>query len=155
MKRGISILLILIALSMLVARSSAIPQGASLSQAQSRTQKLSGATSEKTSFGINCDGRTDLPHISTHFPNTVNVTAITECPNQEVYITTAISRHGWWIFPETKSVSKKGFQKVSVNVSLPCKWKRGDPSILYVVKSSHRDAAGASVPTGRSEKLNC
>ena len=132
MKRGFSIILILVLASTPITRSSAIPQGASLSQAHSRTQKLSGATSEKVSFGINCDGRTDLPHISTHFPNTVNVTAITECPNQEVYITTAISRHGWWIFPETKSVSKKGFQKVSVNVSMPCKWKRGDLSLIHI-----------------------
>ena len=85
----------------------------------------------------------------------LNGTAVTECPNQEVYLTTSISRHGWWIFPDSKSVSKKGFQKVMVNVSLPCKWKRGDPPILYVVKSSHRDAAGASAPTGRSEKLYC
>ena len=155
MKRGISVLLIFILISMPLARSAAIPQGSPLGQSQSTTGKLNGITSKKASFGINCDGRTDLPHVSTHYPNTVNVTAVTECPNQEVYVTTSISRHGWWIFPDTKSVSKKGFQKVTVNVSLPCKWKKGDPPILYVVKSSHRDAAGASAPTGRSEKLYC
>jgi hypothetical protein len=153
--RGISVLFIFVLVSMPVAKSSAIPQGSPLGQFQSATGKLSGTTSKKASFGISCDGRTDLPHISTHFPNSVNVTAVTECPNQEVYITTSISRHGWWIFPDSKSVSKKGFQKVTINVSLPCKWKRGDPPILCVVKSSHRDAAGASAPTGRSEKLYC
>jgi len=111
MKRGFSIILILVLASTPITRSSAIPQGASLSQAHSRTQKLSGATSEKASFGINCDGRTDLPHISTHYPNTVNVTAITECPNQEVYITTSISRHGCGYFPKLNQFQRKVFRK--------------------------------------------
>ena len=155
MKRRFSVVLILVLVSTPIVRSVAVPEGSPSGQSQSNSGNLNGDTSKKASFGINCDGRTDLPHVSTHVPNTVNVTAVTECPNQEVYITTSISRHGWWIFPESKSISKKGFQKVVVNVSLPCKWKRGEPPILYVVKSSHRDAAGASAPTGRSEKLYC
>jgi hypothetical protein len=155
MKRGITFALIFALVLLPLVKSAAIPQGSPLIHSQPLSKKLNGSVSKKRSFGNNCDGRTDLPHVSTHFPNTVNVTAITECPNQEVYITTSISRHGWWIFPETKSISKKGFQKVIVNLALKCKWKIGDPPILYVVKSSHRDAAGASAPTGRSEKLKC
>ncbi len=110
---------------------------------------------DKISFGDGCDGRTDIPHESRHFPLTVNVTALTECPKQEVFITTTISRHGWWIFPDTKSISAQGYQRVEVNVALSCKWKKGQPPILYVVKSTHRDSAGAQAPTGRSAEIRC
>ena len=112
-----------------------------------------GHLGEKISFGNSCDGQTDYPHESRHVPLTVNVEALTECPNQEVFITTTISRHGWWIFPETRSVSGQGYQKVDVNVALPCKWKKGQPPILYVVKSFHRDSEGAKALTGRSQEV--
>src|ERR1035437_8018217 len=120
---------------------------------EGNTSNLKGSPGERASFGQGCDGRTDIPHESRHVPSTVNVEAMTECPNQEVFITTTISRHGWWIFPDTKSVSGQGYQKVDVNVALPCKWKTGQPPILYVVKSFHRDSEGAKALTGRSEEI--
>lgn len=155
MKRAIlfpaAISLILVPITL----SSAVPYGPPSSTNPRASASLNGSHGEKVSFGEGCFGRTDIPHESQHVPLTVNVEAITECPNQEVYVTTTISRHGWWIFPDTKSVSAHGFQKVSVNVALPCKWKRGQPPILYVAKSTHRDSVGEYAPTGRVAEIRC
>ena len=116
---------------------------------------VKGQLVKKISFGRGCDGHTDYPHESTHFPLTVNVEALTECPGQEVSITTTISRSRWWIFNEAKSVSAKGFQRVKVNVSLPCKWKIGQPPILYVVISHHSDSKGAQQNTETKARIKC
>jgi|GEM_PF-2090533 len=114
-----------------------------------------GGLEKKISFGRGCDGQTDNAHESKHVPRTVNVEALTECPKQEVSITTTISRHGWWIFPDTKSVSGQGYQKVEVNVALPCKWRKGQPSILYVVISHHSDSEGQQENTETKSYVNC
>ena len=155
MKRAIAILVITTLTLLPETMAAAIPQPSRPHIAQRNMALLTGTLGEKVSFGEGCDGRTDIPHESCHFPFTVNVTALTECPNQEVYITTTISRHGWWIFPDTQSVSARGFQKVSVNVALNCKWRKGEAPILYVVKSMHRNSAGAYAPTGRSAQIRC
>jgi len=155
MRRPRIIILIIITFIAFCANSYALQPGSSAPKKKASPALLNGNFGDKISFGNGCDGRTDIPHESHHVPLTVNVTALTECLNREVFITTTISRHGWWIFPDTKSVSAQGYQKVTVNVALPCKWKKGQPPILYVVKSMHRDSAGAQAPTGRSELIRC
>jgi len=129
---------------------SSLMNGAALKGAN--TSKFSG---DAIKFGTGCDGRTDYAHISGHYPGTVNAESLTECPNEEVTVTTSIARHGWWIFPEYDRVTKTAFGKVSVVVALNCKWKKGNPKIRYVVKSNHSDTHGEIANTQTVQYLDC
>jgi hypothetical protein len=43
-------------------------------------------------FGVKCEGKSDLPHISRHKPGTVNVQTRTTCPGKGVEITSRLTR---------------------------------------------------------------
>jgi hypothetical protein len=154
--RRVRTLAISIGMSLLTTSSALAtpPSPASISQ-QPTFPNVVSRLNNKISFGRGCDGQTDYPHVSKHVRLTVNVEALTECPGKEVFITTTISRHSWWIFNETKTVSGKGFQKIKVNVALPCKWKSGQAPILYVVTSHHSESSGAQQNTETKASIKC
>lgn len=145
-----SLILIVIASSSLGSTSPLI-----VASNQRGSSNLVGSIDEKISFGHGCDGRTDYPHESSHVLFTVNVEALTECPSQEVSITTTISRPAWWFFSESKSITSRGFERVKVNVSLPCKWKNGQRPITYVVTSHHSNSRGEQAITKTTARLKC
>lgn len=113
------------------------------------------APSQKISFGPGCDGRSDYPHISVHVPRTVNVVALTECPGRMVTLVMTLSRKGWWIFRESRTVSKRGFERVLGNVALACKWKKGQAKIEYIVSSVHGDDSGEIARTRLHAFIAC
>ena len=154
--RRVRLLAISVGMSLLTSSSSfaSPPSPASISQRPTAPNIVS-KLNRKISFGRGCDGQTDYPHESKHIPLTVNVEALNECPGREVFITTTISRHGWWIFNETNTVSGKGFGRIKVNVALPCKWKSGQAPILYVVTSHHSDSSGAQQNTETKASIKC
>jgi len=92
-------------------------------------------------FGVQCEGKSDLPHISRHKPGTVNVQARTVCPSKGVEITSRLTRiHLGTKLEVTKSNQGKG--KTTVNVSLKCIWKKGMKNIRYEIRSVHRLSDG-------------
>ena len=116
---------------------------------------IGNRTFEEANLGNGCGGRSDYPHISAHVPNTVNVTASTTCEGVQVSIETTLSRKGWFIFRESVTKKSSGFSKVSVNVSLPCKWRVGNPPIEYIVSSFHKEARGATATTAEHRFIRC
>ena len=125
-----------------------VPYGVDSSGSGSRTF-------ETSKLGNGCDGRSDYPHISTHVPNTVNVTASTTCNGVQVTVETTLSRNGWFIFRESVTKKSSGLSKAVVNVSLPCKWKIGEPPIEYIVSSFHRESRGATARTSSHRSIQC
>lgn len=106
------------------------------------------------SFGVQCEGKSDLPHISRHKPGTVNVQARTVCPRKGVEITSRLTRiHSGTKVEVTKSNQGKG--KTTVNVSLKCIWKKGMKSIRYEIKSVHRLSDGQIGYTYNYAEIEC
>ena len=85
----------------------------------------------------------------------MNVVAETVCPGQKVQIRTTLTRPGWLIFTESVTKSKSGFGRVRLSVSMPCKWKIGQPPIGYIVMSVHSSANGASAITRVFRSVKC
>ena len=102
-----------------------------------------------------CAGRSDLPHISTHFPGTVNVVTETFCPGEKVTVKTTLSRKGWWIFRTSVTKSKSGFANVRLSVAMACKWQPGMAPIEYIVESLHTDSSGSRGITRAHSFLKC
>lgn len=65
----------------------------SIASLKSGSSQGGGATPALT---YNCYGQTDQPHLSTHVPGTVNVTARTVCSGHVVYVTTNLYRSRWY-----------------------------------------------------------
>jgi hypothetical protein len=112
-------------------------------------------TDNKVNLPDDCSGRSDYPHKSRHQPGRVNVIAETICPGQKVSIRSTLTRPGWFIFTESVTQSKSDFGKVRVSVSMPCKWKPGDPPIGYIVMSVHTSETGGSAITRIFKRLKC
>ena len=112
-------------------------------------------TFDVTNLRKGCEGRTDNPHISTHVPGTVNVSASTKCIGSQVTVETSLSRSGWFIFRDSVTKKVSGESQVSVNVSLPCRWKPGKAPIEYVVISNHWESGGASAITRSHGFIKC
>ena len=129
--------------------------GASPPPVWASTANVSRVLGMRIAFGRGCDGQTDQAHISKHVPGTVNVEALTECPGEQVFIQTTISRHRWWFLNDSKTVNGKGFARVKVNVALACKWKLGDSPITYVVTSRHSNSKGERQITRTTSILKC
>lgn len=105
-------------------------------------------------FGIKCEGKSDLPHISRHRPGTVNVQARTTCAGRGVEITSRLTRtSNGEKFSVTKSNEGKG--QTSVNVSMVCVWKAGMKRIKYEVSSVHRLSDGRIGYTYNYDYLKC
>lgn len=105
-------------------------------------------------FGVRCEGKTDLPHISRHRPGTVNVQARTSCAGKGVEITTRLTRS----YMGTKlSVTKsnQGTGRTTINASLKCIWKKGAKKIRYEVSSVHRLSDGQIGYTYNFAELDC
>ena len=105
-------------------------------------------------FGVKCEGKSDLPHISRHKPGTVNVQARTTCPSKGVEITSRLTRT---FKGEKFSVTKsnEGMGRATVYVSMQCVWKRGMRKIHYEVGSVHRLADGQVGYTYNYADLEC
>lgn len=106
------------------------------------------------SFGVQCVGKSDLPHISRHKPGTVNVEARTVCPGKGVEITSRLTR----IYLGTKysiTKSNQGRGRTTVNVSLKCIWKKGMKKIKYEIRSVHRLSDGQIGYTYNYNYLKC
>ena len=112
-------------------------------------------TDARVNLPDDCSGRTDYPHKSQHMPGRVNVVAETVCPGQKVQIRTTLTRPGWLIFTESVTKSKSDFGRVRLSVSMPCKWKIGQPPIGYIVMSVHSSANGASAITRVFRSVKC
>jgi hypothetical protein len=105
-------------------------------------------------FGVRCEGKTDLPHISRHRPGTVNVQARTSCAGKGVEITSRLTRIlGGESFSVTRSNQGKG--RTTVNVSLLCVWKKGMKKIRYEISSVHRLSDGQIGYTFNYNYLKC
>ena len=105
-------------------------------------------------FGVQCEGKSDLPHISRHKPGTVNVQTRTTCPGKGVEITSRFSR----IYRGTKmsiTRSNQGTGQTSLNISMSCIWKKGSKKVRYEVSSVHRLSDGKIGYTYNFQDLEC
>ena len=105
-------------------------------------------------FGVQCEGKSDLPHISRHKPGTVNVQTRTTCPGKGVEITTRLTR----VYQGTRlSVTKsnQGSGRTTINVSMNCIWRKGTKKIRYEVSSVHRLSDGRIGYTYNFQDLEC
>jgi hypothetical protein len=116
--------------------------------------KMSPRFAERIDFPGNCFGRSDLPHISTHVPGTVNVQAYTYCPKKGVSVKSTLTR----TYAGASTIitkSNKGIGRTSVNLAFKCVWKAGKPLVEYAVDSLHKLSNGASGETHWKRKLKC
>lgn len=102
-----------------------------------------------------CYGESDFPHISRHFPGTVNIVARTICPGQEVWVSIILKRRSFLFFSEIKTKDARGFGKIQSNVWMNCKWKPKTNPIQYEVIVTHGNASRQFAPTGGIIKLKC
>lgn len=105
-------------------------------------------------FGVQCEGKSDLPHISRHKPGTVNVQTRTTCPGKGVEITSRFTR----IYKgTTMSITKsnEGTGQTSLNVSMRCIWRKGTNRIRYEISSVHRLSDGKIGYTFNYNYLEC
>jgi len=105
-------------------------------------------------FGTPCEGKTDIPHKSTHVPGTVNVQARTTCPGKGVEISTRLTRTYRGV-KVSATKSNHGISVTSVNVSMKCIWKKGMKKIKYEVSSTHRLYDGQVGYTSNYNYLEC
>jgi hypothetical protein len=105
-------------------------------------------------FGVKCEGKSDLPHISRHKPGTVNVQTRTTCPGKGVEITSRLTRI---LKGKNFSVTKsnQGTGLTTVNVSMNCIWKKGTKKIRYEIYSVHRLSDGQIGYTQNYRELAC
>ena len=117
-------------------------------------QGTTKAPNSKFFFSEICYGQTDFPHLSRHFPGTVNVTARTGCTSGMAYVKTTLTRLGP---PSTTHVmkQKQATGHVEVNVSMKCTWLLGSPRITYIAESIHIAASGAKTYTKTKKSLEC
>lgn len=105
-----------------------------------------------------CVLSSEKPHISSHVPGTVNVTARTVCKgisagrNLKITIT-LVRKDGGNTLPITKSIS--GVGSVVGNISMPCIWVRKQADIEYIVTTVHRMSNGKSATTRNGATLKC
>ncbi|MEY4023612.1 MAG: hypothetical protein RLZ23_573 [Actinomycetota bacterium] len=106
------------------------------------------------SFGVKCEGQSDLPHISRHKPGTVNVQARTSCPGKGVEITSRLTRtyRGRKI---SVTKSNQGTGQTTLNVSMKCIWKKGTKKVRYEISSVHRLSDGQIGYTYNDAELEC
>ena len=105
------------------------------------------------SLGLDCAGWTHNPHLSTHFPGTINVTAETRCPGKEVYVNTTLIVRRWFFISKILSTdSNKGLSRTVVNVHTTClKGSR----MNYEARSKHWTSDGAVSYTSNSASILC
>jgi hypothetical protein len=105
-----------------------------------------------------CVLSSEKPHISSHVPGTVNVTARTVCKgisagrNLKITIT-LVRKDGGNTLPITKSIT--GVGSVVGNISMPCIWVRKQAEIEYIVTTVHRMSNGKSATTRNGATLKC
>jgi len=106
------------------------------------------------SFGVKCEGQSDLPHISRHKPGTVNVQARTSCPGKGVEITSRLTRtyRGRKI---SVTKSNQGTGQTTLNVSMKCIWKKGTKKVRYEISSVPRLSDGQIGYTYNDAELEC
>ena len=109
---------------------------------------------ERIAFPGECYGRSDIPHISTHVPGTVNVLTRTFCPKMGVSISSRLVRTFQGIEVE-KTASRNGTGLVTLSISMKCIWKKGMPAIQYNIYSTHRLTNGRSGETTREAFIKC
>lgn len=116
--------------------------------------KVAPKLAERINFPGNCFGRTDFPHISKHFPGTVNVQAYTYCPKEGVSVQSTLTRT---YAGATTSITKsnRGTGRTTVNLAFKCLWKPGKPLIKYAVHSTHKLSNGAIGETHWVRDLKC
>jgi hypothetical protein len=105
-----------------------------------------------------CVLSSEKPHISSHVPGTVNVTARTVCKGisagRYLKITiTLVRKDGGNTLPITKSIT--GVGSVVGNISMPCIWVRKQAEIEYIVTTVHRMSNGKSATTRNGATLKC
>jgi hypothetical protein len=117
-------------------------------------QGVPGKFAEKVQLHGKCFGRTDFPHISKHFPGTVNVIAYTYCPGKGVLVESTLVRT--YAGADTLITrSNKGIGKTTINIALKCVWKQGRPPIQYAINSTHKVSDGATGTTEWKKLLEC
>ena len=117
-------------------------------------QGIPGNFAERVSLLGTCFGRSDHPHISKHFPGTVNVIAFTYCPGKGVIVeSTLIRTYAGADTVITKS--NKGIGQSTINIALKCLWKPGKPLIQYAIHSTHTVSNGSTGKTEWKKSLKC
>ena len=105
-----------------------------------------------------CRLSSEIPHISEHVPGTVNVTGRTICKGisagRYLKVTVTLTRmDGGKTAPVTRS--RTGSEAVTVNVAMPCIWRRNQSIINYTVVTVHRMSNGKSVTTRNKAAIKC
>ncbi len=105
-----------------------------------------------------CILTSEVPHVSTHVPGTVNVTGRTVCKGisagRHLKVTVTLTRmDGGNTPPITKSSS--GVGTVVVNVAMPCIWSRKQALIKYTITTTHRMSNGKISITKNKADLQC
>jgi hypothetical protein len=114
---------------------------------------IPGGLSKKVFISGECWVVTNFPHLSTHAPGRVNVTATIYCPRKPLSIETKLTRTANGLTSSRKSV-KSGVGKISVNVSMPCIWKSGAPNV-YKAQSWFTNGDGQIYTHSGISELKC
>jgi hypothetical protein len=99
-----------------------------------------------------CYGQTDQPHLSAHYPGTVNVIARTVCYGTGVYVYTELYRDRWYGEQFLDSGSRSGTNSVSANASWYCK---GAGTYTYRAYSYHSATGKGTANTYNYRRLTC
>ena len=105
-----------------------------------------------------CRLSSEKPHISEHVPGTVNVTGRTICKGisagRYLRVTVTLTQmDGGNSAPVTKSAT--GSEAVTVNVAMPCIWRRNQSIINYTVVNVHKMSNGKSITTRNKAAIKC
>lgn len=105
-----------------------------------------------------CYLSSEIPHLSGHVPGTMNVSGRTVCKgisgSRVLSVKVTLKRE---FGAKSKEITKsaRGTGSVIVYVSMPCIWKKGQPSIKYEVLTFHKLSSGKTALTGKVEYLEC
>lgn len=114
---------------------------------------IPGGLSQKVFISGECWVVTNFPHLSTHAPGRVNVTATIYCPRRPLSIETKLTRTANGMTTSRKAV-KEGVGKISVNVSMPCIWKSGATNV-YKAQSWFTNGDGQIFTHAGVSRLKC
>jgi hypothetical protein len=118
------------------------------------TENVVRVKSEKIKLDPGCTGRTDWPHISKHVPGTVNVTSQILCKGHFVILKVTLIRINL-SGALTKVANSSGRDKVTLNVSIPCTWRKGDKPFWYVVLANYSVDNGAHNYAQLQSEIKC
>lgn len=119
----------------------------------SPVKTLPGQLSQKVFISGKCWVVTNFPHLSKHFPGTVNVTATIYCPGYPLTIETKLTRTIKGV-TFSKKDRRQGVGKLTINIAMPCIWKSG-PKNVYKAQSWFTNGDGEIYTHAGISQLKC